>query len=357
MKPPRHSMTAFIIVLTLLTSCAIPNGSGPLSQGNPCAPTQEPSFMQQGVINPLMRVGGSLLAAAATNYTQLYAGKLNTLLTNLVTPKEHRRSESHEGENAGFELEESVDQDDSDSSEKIFIEEEFENEIQTRGMPGEYPHAVFPSEDPCSEVEEVEYEEIAPSSLGLEVVLVQKTLRNGVPLVMPIQDGDVLKDGRGDPQAGDKFRVLFRPTTDSYVYVIAIDGSGWAQGIFPPPTSPLANPVKAEEQHVLPEGNNWFSLDQFRGIETLFFLASLNQREDIEEILQNISGQERPATANPQQVTKVAKVPYGVGAIRPSNKPFGIASGPGQNQNILPTSYFAGKAGEDLRLTRWFRHQ
>ena len=193
--------------------------------------------------------------------------------------------------------------------------------------------------------------------VGLEVVLVRKTMRNGATILQPIQDGAVLKDGRGNPQAGDKFRVMFRPTADSYVYVIAIDGSGWAQGIFPPPTAPLANPVKAGEQYVLPEGNNWFSLDQFRGIETLFFVASPTQRKDIEEILQSITGRERPATATPKQVTKVAMVPYGVGAVRPSATPFGVSSGSGQDHSIMPTSYFAKKAGQDLRLTRWFRHE
>lgn len=193
--------------------------------------------------------------------------------------------------------------------------------------------------------------------IGLDVVMVKKTIRNGAPVVLPIKDGDILKDGRGDAKAGDKFRIMFRPNTDGYVYVIAIDGSGWAQGIFPPPTSPLANPVKAGEQYVLPEGNNWFSLDQYKGIETLFFVASPEKRQDIEEILQSITGRERPASESPQQVTKVAMVPYGVGGARPSAKPFSLPGGSGQEHTIIPTSYLAQKAGQDLRLTRWFRHE
>ena len=193
--------------------------------------------------------------------------------------------------------------------------------------------------------------------IGLDVVMVKKTMRNGAPVVLPIKDGDILKDGRGNAAAGDKFRIMFRPNTDGYVYVIAIDGSGWAQGIFPPPTSPLANPVKAGEQYVLPEGNNWFSLDQYKGIETIFFVASPEKRQDIEEILQSITGRERPASENPQQVTKVAMVPYGVGGARPSAKPFRLSGESGQDQTIIPTSYLAQKAGQDLRLTRWFRHE
>jgi hypothetical protein len=193
--------------------------------------------------------------------------------------------------------------------------------------------------------------------IGLDVVIVKKTIRNRATVMLPIKDGEVLKDGRGNAQAGDKFRVMFRPNTDGYVYVVAIDGSGWAQGIFPPPTSPLANPVKAGEQYVLPEGNNWFSLDQYKGIETIFFIASQEKRQDIEEILQSITGRERPASESPQQVTKVAMVPYGVGSARPSGQAFNLSAGSGQDQTIMPTSYFAKAAGEDLRLTRWFRHE
>ncbi|MGD9850842.1 MAG: DUF4384 domain-containing protein [Nitrospirales bacterium] len=197
----------------------------------------------------------------------------------------------------------------------------------------------------------------AGTPIGLDVVMVKKTMRNGASVVLPIKDGDVLRDGRGDAKAGDKFRIMFRPNTDGYVYIVAIDGSGWAQGIFPPATAPLANPVKAGEQYVLPEANNWFSLDQFKGIETIFFVTSKEQRQDIEEILQSITGRERPASESPQQVTKVAMVPNGVGGARPSTKAFSLSGGSGQDETIIPTSYLAQKAGQDLRLTRWFRHE
>ena len=213
------------------------------------------------------------------------------------------------------------------------------------------------SQDPNAANGYTEEGGVVGSPIGLDVVMLQKTIRNGATVMLPIKDGDALKDGRGNANAGDKFRIMFRPHTDGYVYVVAIDGSGWAQGIFPPPTSPLANPVKAGEEYVLPEGNNWFSLDQFKGIETIFFVASQEKRQDLEEVLQSITGRERPATATPHQVTKIAMVPYGVGGARPSAQGFNLATGSGQDQTIMPTSYFSKTAGEDLRLTRWFRHE
>ncbi|MGB0911189.1 MAG: DUF4384 domain-containing protein, partial [Nitrospirales bacterium] len=193
--------------------------------------------------------------------------------------------------------------------------------------------------------------------IGLDVALVRKTIRNGAPVILPIKDGELLRDGRGNPQAGDKFRIMFRPNSQAYVYVIAVDGSGWAQGIFPSPTSPFANPVKPEQQYVIPEASNWFSLDQFKGIETIFFIASHEPRKDIEDIFKSIMGKERPASATPQQVTKAAIVPNGYGGSHVSQTPFGFTLASGGQHEIVPTSFLAKTAGEDLRITRWFRHQ
>jgi len=197
--------------------------------------------------------------------------------------------------------------------------------------------------------------------LQLDVALVKKTLVNGAETLLPIKDGDVLKDGRGSPKAGDKFRIMFRANSDCYVYVIAIDGSAWAQGVFPSLTAPFANPVKQGEQYIIPENNNWLSLDQFKGIETLFFVASPDKRQDIEDILASIAGKERHPKATPQQVTEAPIIPAGFHRSQPSSTPFVIgqrsSSPQGQDQGLIPTTYFTQKAGEALRVTRWFRHE
>ncbi len=511
MNTRTQSLIALLIICSLLTACATSGSQQGGTSRNPCFdrsndPTFHPqtSFLQTAILNPLANIGGTLLATAAANYSQHYTGKLNKLLTKLVTPKNKKRKQNNSNQdnfpqdfsnqfpqdnqdfNQGFSgaqdqfpndqgfIEQDqfpTDQNFDNQEFSAGVDEEFQDgvdpnaqgDIQSRGAPRQGPHARFGSEDPCAPerpdqpysdpnmphqgqpydqdpyaqqgqpygqdpynqggqpydqdpyaqqgqpygqdpynqsgqpydqdpyaqqgqpygqdpynqsgqpydqdpyaqpgqnypadpyAQPVNQQGMEP--VGLEVVLLKKTIRNGVSTVIPIKDGDVLKDGRGNAKAGEKFRIMFRPNSKSYVYVIAIDGSGWAQGIFPPATSPLANPVEPGKEYILPEGNNWFSLDQYRGIETLFFVASPNQRNDIEEILQSITGLERPATEKPQQVTKVAMVPYGVGAARPSSQPFTLATGSASNQTIMPTSYFAQKAGEDLRLTRWFRHE
>ena len=193
--------------------------------------------------------------------------------------------------------------------------------------------------------------------ISLDVLLVKKHLVNGVQSYLPIKDGDVLFDGRGNPQAGDKFRVIFRANTDCYVYVIAVDGSAWAQGIFPSTASPFANPVKAGQQYLLPEDNNWFSLDQFKGIETIFFVSSHERRPDIEHILSTISGRERHPAEKPLAVSEPAIIPNGYSGARPGASPFAFHTSPFSRQELLPTTYFVKMTGEDLRITRWFRHQ
>ncbi|WP_342348506.1 DUF4384 domain-containing protein [uncultured Nitrospira sp.] len=479
MKTQTRSTIATILISVLLASCSTPQGQGDLSQSHPCqtggaqsAESPMASFTKQAILNPLANIGGTLLATAAANYSQQYTGKLNTLLTKLVTPKKKKKKQSDQyygdpglqqgqqidpytglpvqidpytglpiqtdpntglplqvdpntglpiGNQQGFDPGQFPGDPNSgyggaqpfnDGTPQYGFDANYPN-VQGRGVPGQLPHARFPS-TPCDQelnpqADQTSYSQNQPygydpngtqqaypqdpnaqsypqedpytqptyppdsymqtgaetgiqtqeaeTPIGLDVVMVKKAIRNGAPVVLPIQDGDILRDGRGNAAAGDKFRIMFRPNHDGHVYVIAIDGSGWAQGIFPPPTSPLANPVKAGEQYVLPEGNNWFSLDQYKGIETIFFVVSQDKRQDIEEILQSITGRERPANENAQQVTRVAMVPYGVGGTQPSAKPFGFSEGSGPDHTIIPTSYLAQQAGQDLRLTRWFRHQ
>ena len=193
--------------------------------------------------------------------------------------------------------------------------------------------------------------------ISLDVLLAKKHVSNGVPSYLPIRDGDILRDGRGDPQAGDKFRIMFRAKTLCYVYVIAIDGSAWAQGVFPPPGNLFSNPVKPGQQVVLPEGPNWFSLDQYQGIETIFFVASQERRPDLEKILTKITGRERHPSEKPASVTEPAIIPLGYSGAKASRSPFAIQTSQEQKQQLISTTFFVQTAGEALRVTRWFHHQ
>ena len=449
---------ALIVMVIFLSSCATPPMGGAQIPGDPCqanAPTGASGFLQNPIAASIMNFGGNLLATAATNYSQKYAGKLEKFLTKLVTPKKKRKRDQDQfsqdqfptDDQQGFQDDSGFDQgvdpnegfDDQqgqfEGAEEGFQEGEFEgdqgfdpqfaDQPVSRGVPGRFsigqaqgdpctqnqvgpdgqpyggdstgydpnqsgqgydpnqsgqgydpnqsgqdydPNQSGQGYDPNQSGQGYDQQGYNPESgydpnqamgpaIGLDVALVRKTIRNGTPVILPIKDGEILRDGRGNPQAGDKFRIMFRPNSEAYVYIIAVDGSGWAQGIFPTPTSPFANPVKPGEQYVTPEESNWFSLDQFRGVETIFFVASHEPRKDIEDLFKGIMGRERPASATPRQVSQAAIVPNGYGGAQPSQTPFGLTLTSGGQQEILPTSFFAKTAGEDLRITRWFRHQ
>ncbi|MCB9776665.1 MAG: DUF4384 domain-containing protein [Nitrospiraceae bacterium] len=228
---------------------------------------------------------------------------------------------------------------------------------QQNPYPNQAPNSNQLPETPQYQTAQPETAQTGPVPISLDVLLVKKHMVNGVQSYLPIKDGDILLDGRGNPQAGDKFRVMFRANTDCFVYVIAVDGTAWAQGIFPTASSPFANPIKAGQQYILPEGTNWFSLDQFKGIETIFVVASRAPRQDIEHILTTITGRERSPTEKPQAVSEPAIIPNGYSGARPGLSPFAFPAAQNQQQELLPTTYFVKTAGEDLRITRWFRHQ
>jgi hypothetical protein len=194
------------------------------------------------------------------------------------------------------------------------------------------------------------------SGLELDVALLrQVTTANGKQVAI-MQDGDVLKDGHGDPKAGDKFKVVFRVNAESYIYVIAIDGSGWAQGLYPNKSAGLHNPVKPDQEYTFPEGEHWFSPDQVRGIETFYVIASPGQRPDIEEAIVKIGSHERPPGPPTAQVEEPPILPSGFGATQ-AGQPTPVKLETGQEAQVTPTTYRAAQAGDDVRVTRWFKHE
>lgn len=204
---------------------------------------------------------------------------------------------------------------------------------------------------------------------GVEVVgaieldaalLAKRKLAGGGFELEPVNDGDTLVDGRGDPVAGDKIKVNFKTSCDCYVYVIGIDATGYVAQIFPDPDSPqLTNPVTANRNYMLPEGDDWWALDDYRGTETIYFVASPRQRNDIEEVLAKLAGQPRSVSpASYQPVTDAAVVPLPRGLVKVTEaEPIQVPTGTGEQQTVTPTAFLSNNPGADLVITRWFYHK
>jgi hypothetical protein len=167
-----------------------------------------------------------------------------------------------------------------------------------------------------------------------------------------VEDGAVLRDAASDPAGkGDRLRVTFRANQRCWVYVLAIDATAWAVPLFPNPNATGAvNPVLAGKAYVSPDGDVWLELDEFRGVEHVYFLASRVQRPDIEEQFARLAAQERP----PGALAPVEDRAVTSRGVRLTSKRTAIKT----PQGALEATSFLGEAGSgDLLVTRWFVHE
>jgi uncharacterized protein DUF4384 len=176
----------------------------------------------------------------------------------------------------------------------------------------------------------------------------------------PLQDGETLRDGGNDPRKGDVIKFSFRVNCDCYVYVIGADATGYIARIFPDPASRLANPVRGNQQYVVPEGTAWYGLDQYKGVEQVFFIVSRTPRKDIEGPLTELA--QTPRAAPPQNFRAVREAAMSSAAMRGLVKvqmgtPSAVQSESGQRFSFTPQAFAALGGADDVVVTRWFNHQ
>lgn len=94
----------------------------------------------------------------------------------------------------------------------------------------------------------------------------------------------VLKNGT-TLHSGDEFKIHFKAEQDLYMYVICYNSSGTVRTLFPHPKIALNNFIRGRVPYTLPGGKQLFTLDDNRGVETLYFLASLEPIIDIDLLL------------------------------------------------------------------------
>jgi hypothetical protein len=77
--------------------------------------------------------------------------------------------------------------------------------------------------------------------------------------------------------SGDQYRIVFSPTQDCYVYLLGASGDDPIALLFPNEKIGRDNRCRANQNHVIPDGQNWFTLDEQTGNETLYLLASYDR--------------------------------------------------------------------------------
>jgi hypothetical protein len=195
----------------------------------------------------------------------------------------------------------------------------------------------------------------AAPRLELDVALLKQTLVAGRQVLEPFGDGAVLRDGRDAPEAGDRFRIAFRAGQQCFVYILGVDATGWVTPIFPSRHSSHSNPVEMGREHQLPDPAYAYSLNTHRGIEHIYFIASEEERPDIESLLAAFEGETQPPPAGDDRVGEAAVVSRGF-----DREGLGLdmlvqtALG---SQKVTPAAFLSSEAGNDLVITRWFHHE
>jgi hypothetical protein len=195
-------------------------------------------------------------------------------------------------------------------------------------------------------------------AIALDVALLRKS-GPAAEDVAPLADGEVLR--RGDGQGGgDRFRVYFRPNVDSFLYVVAVDATGWVQPIFPATFGGDSARIAGGHTTLLPDASHWFGLDENAGVYHLFFLASRHARADLEKQLQEFAAKQREAPAQTRSVEAAVVVEGGWVAERGETVTHrGVVSEvrtrDGSSFEVTPNTYSFGVADADFVLTRHFR--
>jgi len=97
-----------------------------------------------------------------------------------------------------------------------------------------------------------------------------------------VQDGVVM-------HSGDQFRLVFSPLDDCHVYVVNVTSGGAVSQLFPTPAIQLQNPCRRNHKYEVPDGVNWFTLDDKTGVETLYLVASVDALPNLQSLLRKVA--------------------------------------------------------------------
>lgn len=196
-----------------------------------------------------------------------------------------------------------------------------------------------------------------PEPLALGTALLVQ--RAGSEVLEQIDDGAVLRDGRGDVTRSDRIKVHFQSNCACYVYVIGIDATGKVARIFPDAEDGRTNPVVPGENYLLPGGSQWWALDDYRGIEQIYFVAAREPRPQIEQALRALAETgSGDVSRNYRAVAEPAIPPPTRGLVKIDvARPVPMPVAGVTDSAVRPTVFTGAESGVDVVVTRWFRHE
>jgi hypothetical protein len=124
----------------------------------------------------------------------------------------------------------------------------------------------------------------------------------------------VKRDAKGSPvpinfservniKAGDLFKIEVQPfASSSYVYLVLQDAAGEVQLLFPESFDLFGKTSYAQTRYFIPEGDDWFTLDNARGTERFWLVGSSERLRTLESLVLALQ-----KTASDQKSTVAAK--------------------------------------------------
>jgi hypothetical protein len=295
--------------------------------------------------------GADLVSAAADNYSQQYSRQLEGLLLAVFTEQAKRLTGKEAGGTAESAYPPSASQGQPYPTASPYPTQA--DPYPTAGPPSASPYPPTPSSPTATPP--------AKSPLVLDVaILAQRASARAAQRTepVPIQDGAVLRDGGGDPRKGDVVKFSFRTNCDCYVYVIGVDATGYVARVFPEKEG--GKPVRAKQQYVVPQGTAWYGLDQYKGTEQIFFVASRRPRPDIEKSLSQLAKTGRSSLSRDYRPVREAALPdaatRGLVKVQMGTKST-VSSEAGQPYSFTPQAFAVPAGSDDVVVTRWFRHE
>ena len=86
-------------------------------------------------------------------------------------------------------------------------------------------------------------------------------------------------------RTNDNLKIYVKPSRDAYIYVLVFDSVGKADMLFPSAQISMNNHVRGGQTYPVPEGGQWFYLDENTGTENVYVMASLTPMADIDKLL------------------------------------------------------------------------
>lgn len=145
---------------------------------------------------------------------------------------------------------------------------------------------------------------LVPKSAGTLNIKVQFFYETENKEIKPLTNDSVLKSGQ-------HVGVAFRPQTDCYVYIYWWDSTGKVGRLFPnPKLTEGTGKVVAGKTYWLPykDGERWYVLDTNPGTETIYFVASRQGNQKLEDLYGKLVSA-RNSQASPQVARQPQQTP------------------------------------------------